>query len=276
MQYCRLGVRRTRFDFPSLSYFFSFAMSALKKPFASLLLVSVGALSGVLGIQYASTRVIEPQSAIAQIPAVTNPNTNFVSAAVDRAGSAVVRINSTRSGAYRSGRGVVQGTGSGFIIKSDGLILTNAHVVDGAERVTVTLTDGRSLTGRVLGEDRQADVAVVKVEATNLPTVSLGNSDELQAGEWAIAIGNPLGLDNTVTVGIVSSTERSGRAFGVSNRQSYIQTDAAINPGNSGGPLLNQRGQVIGINTAIIRGTQGIGFAIPINRAQQIANQLIG
>ena len=167
-----------------------------------------------------------------------------------------------------------RGTGSGFILRSNGLIVTNAHVVSGADQVTVTLKNGQEYTGRVLGADRQSDVAVVKIDANNLPAVTLGNSDQLKPGEWAIAIGNPLGLDNTVTVGIISGTERSASAFGLRSSQPFIQTDAAINPGNSGGPLLNQRGQVIGINTAIIQGAQGIGFAIPINRAQQIANQL--
>jgi S1-C subfamily serine protease len=149
-------------------------------------------------------------------------------------------------------------------------------VVDRASSVTVTLRDGREFTGRVVGEDPLTDVAVVKIEANNLPTVSLGNSDQIRPGEWAIAIGNPLGLDNTVTAGIISGTGRSSSEIGAPDRRvSFIQTDAAINPGNSGGPLLNQRGQVIGMNTAIIGGAQGLGFAIPINRAQQIANQLV-
>jgi len=171
---------------------------------------------------------------------------------------------------------VVRGTGSGFIFKSDGLVLTNAHVVDGADTVTVTLKDGREFTGQVLGEDTLTDVAVVKIQATGLPVVKVGNSEQLRPGEWAIAIGNPLGLDNTVTAGIISGTGRSSADVGVPDKRiNFIQTDAAINPGNSGGPLLNQQGQVIGINTAIIGGAQGLGFAIPINRAQTIANQLI-
>jgi len=171
---------------------------------------------------------------------------------------------------------VVRGTGSGFIFKSDGLVLTNAHVVDGADTVTVTLKDGREFTGQVLGEDTLTDVAVVKIQATDLPVVKVGNSEQLRPGEWAIAIGNPLGLDNTVTAGIISGTGRSSADVGVPDKRiNFIQTDAAINPGNSGGPLLNQQGQVIGINTAIIGGAQGLGFAIPINRAQAIANQLI-
>ncbi|HEY9298958.1 MAG TPA: HhoA/HhoB/HtrA family serine endopeptidase, partial [Phormidium sp.] len=170
----------------------------------------------------------------------------------------------------------VSETGSGFIINSNGHILTNAHVVSGSGTVRVTLKDGRALTGKVLGADSVTDVAVIKVDAQNLPTVKLGNSDSLRPGEWAIAIGNPLGLDNTVTTGIVSATGRSSRQVGVPDqRVRFVQTDAAINPGNSGGPLLNAAGEVIGINTAIIQGAQGIGFAIPVNTAQNIANKLI-
>ena len=224
-------------------------------------------------------------------------DTNFVVNAVDRVGSAVVRIDSSRTvrgrtpaifndPAFRQFFGsqmpsapsnrVERGQGSGFIIRSNGLIVTNAHVVSGADMVTVTMKDGRELKGRVLGADSLTDVAVVKVEATNLPTVTLGNSERLRPGEWAIAIGNPLGLDNTVTVGIISATGRSSSEVRVPDKRvNFIQTDAAINPGNSGGPLLNQRGEVIGVNTAIIGGAQGLGFAIPINTAQRIAEQLI-
>jgi S1-C subfamily serine protease len=166
--------------------------------------------------------------------------------------------------------------GSGFIINSNGEILTNAHVVNGADTVTVTLTDGRSFKGKVMGADTVTDVAVVKIQANNLPTVSLGDSEQLKPGEWAIAIGNPLGLDNTVTEGIISATGRSSSQVGVPDKRvNFIQTDAAINPGNSGGPLLNSQGQVIGINTAIIQNAQGLGFSIPINTAKNIANQLI-
>ncbi len=140
----------------------------------------------------------------------------------------------------------------------------------------MTLKDGRSFEGQVLGEDRVTDVAVVKIPANNLPSVALGNSSVLQPGEWVIAIGNPLGLDNSVTAGIVSGTERTSSQVGVPDKRvGFIQTDAAINPGNSGGPLLNARGEVIGMNTAIISGAQGLGFAIPINTAQGIAQQLI-
>jgi len=149
-------------------------------------------------------------------------------------------------------------------------------VVDGADSVTVTLKDGRTFKGRVQGEDPVTDVAVIQIEANKLPTLALGNSDALQPGEAVIAIGNPLGLNNTVTSGILSATGRSSSDIGASDKRvDYIQTDAAINPGNSGGPLLNAGGEVIGMNTAIIRGAQGLGFAIPINTAQRIAQQLI-
>ncbi|NEP62398.1 MAG: trypsin-like serine protease, partial [Symploca sp. SIO2G7] len=156
------------------------------------------------------------------------------------------------------------------------LIWTNAHVVEGADTVTVTLKDGREFGGDVVGEDPLTDVAVIKVQAQDLPTVTLGNSERLRPGEWAIAIGNPLGLDNTVTAGIVSATGRTSAQIRVPDKRvQFIQTDAAINPGNSGGPLLNEQGEVIGINTAIIGGAQGLGFAIPINSAQRLAQELI-
>lgn len=235
------------------------------------------------------------QSQSASLPTSTDPN--FIVAAVQKVGPAVVRIDSSRTVTrqapeefndpffrqfFGSGqdvppsREVVRGTGSGFIINSGGQILTNAHVVNGADTVSVTLKDGRTFKGQVLGEDRVTDVAVVKIPATNLPVIAIGNSDVLQPGESTIAIGNPLGLDNTVTAGIVSATNRSSSAIGVPDeRVGFIQTDAAINPGNSGGPLLNSRGEVIGMNTAIISGAQGLGFAIPVNTAQRIAQQLI-
>jgi S1-C subfamily serine protease len=169
-----------------------------------------------------------------------------------------------------------RGTGSGFVLNREGYIITNAHVVDGAESVTVTLKDGRTIDGEVVGTDNLTDVAVIKVQADNLQPVKVADSDQLQPGEWAIAIGNPLGLDNTVTAGIISATGRTGGQAGIPDKRvDFIQTDAPINPGNSGGPLLNARGEVIGVNTAIIQGAQSIGFAIPINRVQEISTQLI-
>ena len=230
----------------------------------------------------------EPPPQSNQTPIKTDPN--FVVRVVNRVGPAVVRINASRKvsapsrdsifGEFfgiprqRSER-VEQGTGSGFIYDKSGLILTNRHVVANADQVTVVLKDGRQLEGEVLGSDELTDVAVVKISAKDLPALVLGNSETLQPGEWAIAIGNPLGLDNTVTVGIISATGRSSSEVGIPDqRVNFIQTDAAINPGNSGGPLLNQNGEVIGVNTAIISNAQGLGFAIPIGLANRIATQL--
>jgi S1-C subfamily serine protease len=229
------------------------------------------------------------------LPSPTDPN--FVVAAVQKVGPAVVRINAARTVTSQAPEGfddpllrrffgsgpsappsrrVERGTGSGFIINSNGQILTNAHVVNGADTVNVTLKDGRTFEGEVLGQDPVTDVAVIQIKANNLPVIALGNSDVLQPGEWVIAIGNPLGLDNTVTAGIISATDRSSSDIGVADKRvGFIQTDTAINPGNSGGPLLNARGEVIGMNTAIISGAQGLGFAIPINTVQGIARQLI-
>lgn len=220
---------------------------------------------------------------------------NFIATAAEQVGPAVVRINATRKVAnqvpeafnnpllrrfFGSEQPIPQerierGTGSGFILSQNGHLLTNAHVVAEANTVQVTLRDGRSFEGQVEGVDRVTDVAVVKIKATGLPTVKLGNSQNLVPGQWAIAIGNPLGLDNTVTVGIISATDRSSAQVGVPDKRvNFIQTDAAINPGNSGGPLLNAQGEVIGINTAIRADAQGLGFAIPIETAARIANQL--
>lgn len=263
----------------------------LQKSGAYLSLLAVGVTGALMGTQLRPSEAQLPQQPVAQLPGPGT--TSFIAAAVDRTGPAVVRIDSSRTvsrGASRSdpflrrfgaegptaSPRVARGTGSGFIIQADGLVLTNAHVVDQADTVTVTLKDGRNFTGKVLGQDELTDVAVVKIQASNLPTVSIGNSDQLRPGEWAIAIGNPLGLDNTVTAGIISGTGRSSADVGAPDKRvGFIQTDAAINPGNSGGPLLNQQGQVIGMNTAIIGGAQGLGFAIPINTAQRIADQLV-
>jgi S1-C subfamily serine protease len=204
-------------------------------------------------------------------------------------GSAVVRIDTERTITRRidpffgdeamsglSQQQLLRGQGSGFIIDRDGIILTNAHVVDRADKVTVILKDGRSLQGKVQGVDPVTDLAVVKISgAKNLPIVSLGDSDVVKVGDWAIAVGNPFGLDNTVTLGIVSTLKRSSATVGMTDKRlDFIQTDAAINPGNSGGPLLDAQGRVIGINTAIRADAMGIGFAIPINKAKTISTQL--
>lgn len=165
--------------------------------------------------------------------------------------------------------------GSGFLISSDGYILTNNHMVEESEKIEVELTDGRKFTAKIIGTDPDSDVAVVKVDAENLPYLKLADSDALEVGEWVLAIGNPLGLSHTVTAGIVSAKGRSG--FGLANFENFIQTDAAINFGNSGGPLINLDAEVVGINTAIVGagGNIGIGFAIPINMAKNIYDQLV-
>jgi Do/DeqQ family serine protease len=220
---------------------------------------------------------------------------NFIADAVDRVGPAVVRIDASRTVKaartplddpffrqfFGDGEGPMprerqeRGTGSGFIISEDGLVVTNAHVIDRADTVKVSLRDGREFSGKVLGTDPLTDLAVIRIDAKQLPVAPLGNSDQLRPGEWAIAIGNPLGLDNTVTAGIISATGRTSADVGIPDKRvGFIQTDAAINPGNSGGPLLNQRGEVIGVNTAIRAQAQGLGFSIPINTAQRIAKEL--
>jgi S1-C subfamily serine protease len=268
----------------------------------TLALLSLLILSGCVGLGENNilSKLLQGSSSVSNLSAQTAataappmtpaalPNANFVVSVVENVGSSVVKIESIQAPS-RTLRGRRQpweddsnperpekGTGSGFIFRADGYVMTNAHVVSDSERVRVILKDGRRFEGTVIGRDRVTDIAVVKIDANNLPIAKLGNSKQLRVGEWAIAIGNPLGLDNTVTTGIISATGRSSADIGVADFQmELIQTDAAINPGNSGGPLLNAQGQVIGINTAIIRNAQGIGFAIPVHRAQQIATQLI-
>ena len=167
-----------------------------------------------------------------------------------------------------------RGLGSGFIINPNGHIVTNQHVVEDAAEVTVKLADGRELPATVIGRDAKTDLALLKVDATGLPTIAFGDSSRLQVGEPVMAIGNPFGLEQTVTTGIVSAT---GRVIGAGPYDDFIQTDASINPGNSGGPLLNGQGQVVGINTAIFSrsgGSEGIGFAIPVNLAKSVLTQL--
>src|SRR5512146_893462 len=183
---------------------------------------------------------------------------------------------------FRNRPQIEQGSGSGFIVSPDGFILTNNHVVAGASKVTVRLYDKREFTAHVVGTDPQTDIAVIKIDATALPTVAFGNSDSTRIGEWVLAIGNPLGeaFAFTVTAGIVSAKGRLLSALQESRYsiQDFIQTDAAINPGNSGGPLLNIHGEVIGINSAIASGTgyyAGYGFAIPITLAKQVMDDLI-
>ncbi|MGV2831514.1 trypsin-like peptidase domain-containing protein [Myxosarcina sp. GI1(2024)] len=234
-------------------------------------------------IKEVTPEVIDSKS----IPSPVEQN-SFVTSVAKTVEPAVVQINVSRSldgvflpffGGAPGGanRPTLRGVGSGFVIDSKGLIITNAHVVDRADRVTVSFQDGRLLDGTVLGKDSVTDVAVIQVESADfLPAVTIGDSDLVEQGEWAIAIGNPLGLQETVTVGVISATNRFSRDIGIPDKRiGFLQTDAAINPGNSGGPLLNARGEVIAVNSAIIGGAQGLGFAIPINTARRIAQQII-
>jgi serine protease Do len=254
---------------------------------------SVVMLSGCNGIKpptLPNNDIAQPTSVGQPTGNATTPAANFIVKVVEQVGPSVVRINASRRVAQdglqspfdqflnvppEESEQIERGTGSGFIFDANGLVMTNRHVVNGADQVTVLLKDGRQFQGEVLGEDPLTDVAVVKISEANLPTLKIGDSRHLTPGDWAIAIGNPLGLDNTVTVGIVSAIGRPASDIGdLDLRVRFVQTDAAINPGNSGGPLLNERGEVIGVNTAIIQGAQGLGFAIPIDDAQRIATQL--
>ena len=284
---------------------------SLKKLTFSLTLLIIGGGAGVFGSRYLPSPK-QPFQQLRTVPVILPPanppvdrsvtagviqerDRNFIATAVEEVGPAVVRINATRkvtnqipealdNPLFRRFFGdeqpipderVERGTGSGFILSADGHLLTNAHVVADTDTVQVTLKDGRSFEGKVVGVDTVTDVAAVKIKAQNLPQVRIGNSNNLIPGEWAIAIGNPLGLDNTVTIGIISATDRSSAQVGVPDKRvTFIQTDAAINPGNSGGPLLNAQGEVIGVNTAIRSDAQGLGFAIPIQTAARVANQL--
>src|SRR5437899_221221 len=179
-----------------------------------------------------------------------------------------------RSGPGRREEFQTPGLGSGVIVDKRGYVLTNFHVIRGADAVTVRLADKQEFRGRIVGSDSKTDIAIIKFEApADVRVATLGNSDALRVGEWAIAIGNPFGLDQTVTVGVVSATGRAD--VGIATYENFIQTDASINPGNSGGPLVNLRGEVIGINTAIVATGQGIGFAIPANMVKRVTGQLI-
>jgi serine protease Do len=241
-----------------------------------------------------ATRVVTPSHAAASgnTSAASSPLVNFADV-VERINPAVVNIDATSTGSSGADRGrrrrptlpdppdlfdsprsdaPRRGAGSGFIIDPDGSILTNNHVVEGAERILVKLSDGRSLRARVIGADPDTDIALLKVDGqSSLPVAPVGDSSTLRMGEWVCAIGNPLGYEHTVTVGVVSYL---GRKLFDSSLDDYIQTDAAINFGNSGGPLINARGEVIGINAAISSRASNIGFAVPINGATAILPQL--
>jgi serine protease Do len=274
----------------------------MSRPFAFVTLVLTAAMAFVIGLIVAGTAapalsrpqsIAAPASAIA--PTASAPAraaaglVNFADVA-ERMNPAVVNIEATTrgadvnrprrilpdSGSLDDGPGQPGGlvrpqSGSGFVIERDGLILTNYHVIQGAERIMVKLSDGRNLAAHPLGVDPDTDIALIKVEGTNFPVAPLGDSDALRVGEWVCAIGNPLAYEHTVTVGVVSYL---GRKLFDSSLDGYIQTDAAINFGNSGGPLINGNGEVVGINAAISQRGNNIGFAVPINEAAAILPQL--
>ncbi|MEO1003054.1 MAG: trypsin-like peptidase domain-containing protein [Cyanobacteria bacterium J06638_7] len=280
--------------------------ASLRRPLLLLPLLLAG-LSRAPSSLASSPATIAAAPAASPALAAALGRQSFVAAAVRRTSPAVVTIDTERTVAVAGQRGVPsslfndpifrqffglpqqaqpsrpsqrteRGQGSGFIFQADGLVLTNAHVVERSDRVTVGLLDGRSVEGTVVGLDRLTDLAVVRIEGKGpWPVAPLGDSDRLEVGEWAIAVGNPYGLDNTVTMGIISNLNRNAAKLGITDRRlDLIQTDAAINPGNSGGPLLNADGEVIGINTLVRTGPgAGLGFAIPINRARDIARQLV-
>ena len=232
----------------------------------------------------------------APLPAASAPNLEeaiknldmfqaVISDIASRAKPAVVNISPATSAPSHSGKSddpsverrkpeIPSGSGSGVIVNKNGTIFTNQHVVGDAKEVEVRLSDKRKFTGKVIGRDSDTDLAVVKIESSgDLPTLPLGDSAKMKVGQWAIAVGNPFGLEGTVTLGIISATGRE--SVNLSRYEDFIQTDASINPGNSGGPLLNLHGEVIGINTAIINFAQGIGFAIPSNMVNEVTSQLI-
>ncbi len=197
-----------------------------------------------------------------------------VTAAADRVGPAVVRVE--RAAANGQGGNSRGGMGSGVVISPDGLVLTNSHVVDGARELRLTDTEGRSMAARLIGEDPDTDLALLRAGAArNLPSATLGDSKKLKRGQLAVAIGNPLGFESTVTAGVISALGRSLRARTGRLIEDVIQTDAALNPGNSGGPLVSSRGEVIGINTAVIAGAQGICFAVASNTAQFVLGEML-
>jgi S1-C subfamily serine protease len=268
--------------------------------FSHFIALFMGVIIAFGGInQLTAEAQVNENNISAQVPVNLTPD-SFVARAVEKTGNSVVRIDTekviTRSidpffedPIFRQFFGEqfrnrmpqerkVTGLGSGFIVDSQGIILTNAHVVSNADKVTVTLKDGRIFEGEVKGTDQITDLAVVKInsQGQNLPVATLGDSSKIKVGDWAIAVGNPIGLDNTVTLGIVSTLNRPSSEVGILDKRiDFIQTDAAINPGNSGGPLLNAQGDVIGINTAIRADAMGIGFAIPVNRAKELQTTLV-
>jgi serine protease Do len=278
----------------------------MSRPFAFVSLALTAAMAFMIGLVVAgsvapSAALSQPQRAVARTamptreenPAATRQSSGLVNFAdvAERINPAVVNIEATTRGgdsarrrriqpdqgspdddpAFPGGSSVRPQAGSGFVIEPNGIILTNYHVIQSAERIMVKFSDGRNLVGHPLGVDPDTDIALIKVEGSNFPVAPLGNSDRLRVGEWVCAIGNPLAYEHTVTVGVVSYL---GRKLFDSSLDNYIQTDAAINFGNSGGPLINGNGEVVGINAAISQRASNIGFAVPINEARAILPQL--
>ncbi|HEX7172289.1 MAG TPA: trypsin-like peptidase domain-containing protein [Candidatus Limnocylindria bacterium] len=242
-----------------------------------------GGLSAVAVTNLVDGTASQPDGVATETPSDADPvsevrieESNAVIQAVNRVAPAVVLIQTTTGGVF----GGATGTGSGVIYEPDGWILTNRHVVEDAESMIVELTDGRTFEATLYGIDTLTDLAIIRVDATDLPVAPIGSSRELEPGQLAIAIGNPLGYKHTVTTGIVSGlgrqiTASSGTQESADTLRNLIQTDAAINPGNSGGPLVNSAGQVIGINTAVSTEAQGLGFAIPVDVAKPIMEQAL-
>ncbi len=251
------------------------------------LVAAVGGGAGAALSLHSAPHAVEAAAVVAQPLPDTGVRSPFV-AAVAKVRPAVVNISTVQTVQSSGGNGTTpffggfpgmpsgptqeKAIGSGVIVSPDGYILTNAHVVQGAQKLTVTLLDGRTFAGTVVGADTATDLAVVRIQASGLPVAPLGDSSSLEPGDWAIAIGNPYGLNFTVTAGVISAM---GRTLPNGPEETFIQTDAPINPGNSGGPLVDTRGQVIGVNSAKFEDAQGIGFSIPINTAKGIMAQLI-
>ncbi|MEN6460850.1 MAG: trypsin-like peptidase domain-containing protein [Syntrophomonas sp.] len=265
---------------------------------ASLVLVSLGLAVLFLNNRY-EIKIDQktPDTTINLVQADNNilAGTSNIADVVDRVSSAIVNIetkapsNTTFEVIYndpffkdffddnmmRPREDMQSSIGTGFVIDPQGLVLTNQHVVDGASEITITFSGNKKYSGKIIGQDQELDLAIIKIDAAQqFPALTLGNSDKIRVGEWVVAIGNPYGLDHTVTAGVISA---KGRPMKIENRtyRNLIQTDAAINPGNSGGPLLNTQGEVIGINTAVNVSAQGIGFAISINTAKDVLEELI-
>ena len=258
---------------------------SLLAPLLLPLLLLAGCGTGLPGFPGRAQR--DGRISDAPLTPVLPGGSNVIADAVAKVGPAVVRIDTLKrmvnplGGLFGSGATIQQqqGQGSGFITRSDGVLLTNAHVVEKSDRVTVGLQDGRRVEGTVVGLDPLTDLAVVKLSGAGpWPVAPLGNSDTLQVGEWAIAVGNPFGLDTTMTVGVVSALGREINSLTNRTIRDVVQTDAPINPGNSGGPLLNSLGQLVGVNTQIISpsgASAGIGFAIPVNTVKKVIPQLV-